>query len=98
MKGLLPYIQGFTAFSGIILLAHIGTAYHLFRFGVLWLFTLAAIGSLVYGLFLIAQAIFSQQNSETEQSIAACLLYCIPAAILLVMIIFGGLTGVITGW
>lgn len=96
MKTLTPFIQGFALFSGLSWLSHLGTAYALLRLGVVWSFLLLIIVCAIYGLCMVAKGFMAQQGTEAP-SMAAVLVYAVPAVVLLIIVVFGGITGVITG-
>lgn len=99
MKTVQHFAEGLTTFAGITLLSHLGSAYITFRGGVIMMFILGGFAIAAYGLILIGKSLLDQRQSEaSEQSIQVAILCAAPAFVLLLMFIFGGITGVFTAW
>lgn len=99
MKTMKYLSEGLAAFSAVVLLSHLGTAYGLFRLGIVWIFGLSLVSAIAYGLILIALSMMQQSRSEnSDVSPVVAFLSATPAAVLLILIVAGGLTGILTGW
>ena len=96
VKEFAELLMGLTIFTA---LSHYSMAFPDLRNGILWLFAIAVLGTVAWGGILVSLSLAQQASKEDgEVSVFLAVLCAVPAAVLLVMIFTGGLSGVITAW